>query len=78
LLQVERWKILFNAKPFSSNRKASLNAYLNGKPIDLTRQENQIISYLPQIPCDEGVKVALMLCILVSRTGRSRQDSLNP
>jgi ABC-type multidrug transport system ATPase subunit len=35
---------------FGSNRKASLNAYLNGKPINLTRQENQIISYLPQDP----------------------------
>jgi ABC-type multidrug transport system ATPase subunit len=35
---------------FGSNRKATFNAYLDGNPIDLTKQETQIVSYLPQDP----------------------------
>jgi ABC-type multidrug transport system ATPase subunit len=35
---------------FGNNRKATFHAYLDGKPIDLTKQENQIVSYLPQDP----------------------------
>lgn len=43
---------------FGSNRKATLHGYINGKSLDVTQHENQIVGYLPQDPfIMKGVKV---------------------